>query len=125
MRKLIIIANIFLFATTNAQQPQTFFTNNPFPKTIAVSGSAEMEIVPDEIYVNVELKEYQKRGENKKDIETIKAQFLEACKAAGVPDSLISIVSYAGNNPYFWKKEKRIPIFSQALPIRLSLKAVN
>ena len=110
MKKLIIILNFFLFATTlNAQQVQPIFTNNPFPKTINVSGSAEMEIVPDEIYVNVELKEYQKKGENKKGIETIKTQFLEACKAVGIPDSLISIVSYAGNNPYFWKKRKKDP----------------
>ena len=110
MKKLIIIVNFFLFATAvSAQQVQPIFTNNPFPKTINVSGSAEMEIVPDEIYVNVELKEYQKKGENKKGIETIKTQFLEACKAVGIPDSLISIVSYAGNNPYFWKKRKKDP----------------
>ena len=110
MKKLIIIVNFFLFATAfYAQQVQPIFTNNPFPKTINVSGSAEMEIVPDEIYVNVELKEYQKKGENKKGIETIKTQFLEACKAVGIPDSLISIVSYAGNNPYFWKKRKKDP----------------
>ena len=62
MKKLIIIVNIFLFANViNAQQPQPIFANNPFPKTITVSGSAEMEIIPDEIYVNVELKEYQKK----------------------------------------------------------------
>ena len=110
MKKLIIIVNFFLFVTAiYAQQIQPIFTNNPFPKTITVSGSAEMEIVPDEIYVNVELKEYQKKGENKKGIETIKTQFLEASKAVGIPDSLISIVSYAGNNPYFWKKRKKDP----------------
>ena len=39
-----------------------------------------MEIIPDEIYVNIQLKEYQKRGEDKKDIEAIKTQFLEAVK---------------------------------------------
>jgi uncharacterized protein len=110
MKKLIIIVNFFLFASTiYAQQVQPSFTNNPFPKTITVSGSAEMEIVPDEIYVNVELKEYQKKGENKKGIETIKTEFLGASKAVGIPDSLISIVSYAGNNPYSWKKRKKDP----------------
>ena len=66
MKKLIIIVNIFLFAMAiNAQQVQPIFTNNPFPKTITVSGSAEMEVVPDEIYANITLREYQKRGENK------------------------------------------------------------
>jgi uncharacterized protein YggE len=100
MKKLIIIVNAFLFATSiNAQQPQTIFANNPFPKTITVSGSAEMEIIPDEIYVNVELKEYQKRGENKKDLGTIKTQFLEASNSVGIADSLISIVSYTDYIP--------------------------
>src|SRR5438045_573579 len=105
MKKLIIVANIILIAAViNAQQVQPIFTSNPFPKTITVSGSAEMEIIPDEIYVNIELKEYQKRGEDKKDIEAIKKQFLESAKAIGIADSTLSIVSYTGNNPLFWKK---------------------
>ena len=108
MKKLIVIVTvIFIAATVNAQQP--IFATNPFPKKITVSGSAEMEIVPDEIYVNVQLKEYQKRGEEKKDIETIKKQFLESCKAVGIPDSAISIVSFTGSNPFFWKKRKKDP----------------
>ena len=110
MKKLIVVINVFLFVTiVKAQQVQPVFANNPFPKTITVSGSAEMEIIPDEIYVNVELKEYQKRGEDKKDIEIIKTQFLQAGKAVGIPDSAISIVSYTGNNPFFWKKRKKDP----------------
>jgi uncharacterized protein YggE len=124
MKKLIIIVNVFLFATTvNAQQVQPLFTNNPFPKTITISGSAEMEIIPDEIYVNVELKEYQKRGEYKKDIETIKTQFLEVSKAAGIPDSLISIVSFAGNNPYFWKKRKKDPDLFAGITYQIKFKS--
>ena len=35
--------------------------SNPYPKTINVTGSAEMDIVPDEIYVQVDLREYKKR----------------------------------------------------------------
>jgi uncharacterized protein YggE len=123
MKKLIIIANIFLFTTTvNAQQVQPIFTNNPFPKTITVSGSAEMDIIPDEIYVNVELKEYQKKGENKKDLETIKTQFLDASKSVGIADSLISIVSYTGDNPYFWKKRKKDPDLFTSITYQLKFK---
>ena len=72
----------------DAQQSQPVFANNPYPKTISVSGSAEMEVIPDEIYVNIKLTEYQKRGETKKDIETLKTQFLESCRAANIPDSV-------------------------------------
>ncbi|MDP4264058.1 MAG: SIMPL domain-containing protein [Bacteroidota bacterium] len=107
MKKIIpALAAICLFHTAIAQQAP-LFVNNPYPKTISVSGSASMEIIPDEIYVNVELSEYQKKGDPKKDIETIKTQFLESCKAIGVPDSLVSIVSYSGNNNYYLIRKKK------------------
>ena len=125
MKKLIIIVNIFLFATTvNAQQVQPIFTNNPFPKTITVSGSAEMEVIPDEIYVNITLREYQKRGENKKDIETIKTAFLENCKAIGLPDSVISIISFTGyNNYYSFKKRKKDPDMQSSITYQVKFKS--
>ena len=123
MKKLIIPATCFLFTTMiNAQQAQPIFTNNPFPKTITVSGSAEMEIIPDEIYVNVELKEYQKKGEDKKNIETIKKHFLEAAKAVGIPDSAVSIVSFTGDNPYFWKKRKKDPNLFASITYQVKFK---
>src|SRR5687767_15052001 len=124
MKKLIIIINVFLFVhATNAQLPQPIFANNPFPKTITVSGSAEMEIIPDEIYVNVELKEYQKKGENKKDIETIKKSFLEEVKSVGIADSAISIVSFTGNNPYFWKRRKKDPDLFTSIVYQVKFKS--
>lgn len=104
MRKLILLAALCpAFLMAKAQQP----AGNPFPRTISVSGSAEMEIIPDEIYVNVVLREYQKRGEDKKELETIKTDFLNACKAAGLADSTISIASYTGYNNYYWLRKKK------------------
>lgn len=105
MKKLTITLGLLLaLAHLFAQN------NNPFPKTINVTGSAEIELVPDEIYVNIDLREYQKKGEDKKDLETIKTQFLQACKTIGLTDSAISIVSYTGyNNYYYWRKKKKAP----------------
>src|SRR4026209_1134207 len=124
MKKLIILVNVFLFATAiTAQQVQPIFTNNPFPKTITVNGSAEMEIIPDEIFVNVELKEYQKRGEAKKAIETIKATFLESCRNVGIPDSAVSIVSYAGDNPFYWRKRKKDPNLFTGISYQIKFKS--
>src|SRR5215204_5997103 len=71
-------------------------TTNPYPKTITVTGSAEMEVVPDEISVQVILKEYEKKGQGKINIETIKRNFLTNVKAIGIQDSLISISAYDG-----------------------------
>jgi len=102
-RAFLLIAFIGITCIIVAQQAP-----NPYPKTITVSGSAEMEIIPDEIFVNIEIREYQKKGESKKSIETLKTQFFDACKAAGIHDSLVSIVSYSGYNDYYhWKKNKK------------------
>lgn len=124
MKKLIITAGIILVAHfVSAQQAQPVFTNNPFPKTITVSGSAEMEIIPDEIYVNITLREYQKRGEEKKDIETIKTSFLENCRAAGIPDSAVSIFSFSGyNNYYYFRKKKKDPDMQSAITYQVKFK---
>ena len=122
MKKLIFITTIILIsALINAQQP--IFTSNPFPKTIIVSGSAEMEIIPDEIFVNITLREYQKRGEDKKDIETIKTNFFQSCKIAGIPDSVISIFSFTGYGNYFsFKKRKRDPNLMTAITYQVKFK---
>jgi uncharacterized protein YggE len=115
MKKNIpLLILLFVTAIAKAQQPQPLFAINPYPKTISVSGSAFMEIVPDKINVNIELSEYQKKGDPKKDIESIKNQFLESCKSTGIPDSAISIVSYSGNNNYYFirKKKKNTDLFA-------------
>ncbi len=100
---LLICMLQFAFAQ---QQPG----NNPFPKTITVSGISETEIVPDEIYVQVDLREYKKRGEEKVELEKIKDDFLSYCRLTGIPDSVISIASYEGlSNGTWWRKRKKDP----------------
>lgn len=106
MKKLLFIIPALCLATAAICQ-QPVFINNPYPKTITVNGSAMLEVIPDQIHVNIELREYQKKGELKKDIEAIKTGFLEACKRAGIPDSAISIVSYSGYNNYYAIRKKK------------------
>jgi len=86
---------------------QTSNSSNPFPKTITVTGSAEMLVIPDEIYVNIILREYQKKYQDKKELETIKTDFLSYCKAAGIADTSISIQSYTGYSNYYWLRKKK------------------
>jgi uncharacterized protein len=109
MKQLLLIAVLALsiFFVKAQNQPAC----NPYPKPISVSGSAEMEIVPDEIYVRVDLKEYKKKGELKVELEKIKADFLAKCSSIGLPDSTISIASYEGanNNYWYWKRKKKDP----------------
>src|SRR5205085_8438465 len=50
---------------------------------------------------------YEKKGQRKIDLETIKSQFLKTAKEVGTPDTAISIASYEGyNNPWLRKKKK-------------------
>ncbi len=64
MKKGILFIAIALMATTLHAQ-----TNQPgcyaSPKTIWVTGSAEMEIIPNEIFVQVNLRDYKQKGEDK------------------------------------------------------------
>lgn len=122
MKKLLLFSYMLgLCARLSAQQPVS--TANPFPKTITVSGSAEMDIVPDEIYVHITLREYQKRGEDKKDLETIKSQFLEHCRSSGIPDSAISIASFTGfNNYYQFRKKKKNPELMASITYQVKFK---
>jgi len=108
MNRFITIVVLCFFTTgIFAQAP------NPFPKTISVTGSAELEITPDEIYVVVTLKEYEKKGAGKVDIERIKTDFLNSCKSIGLPDSTITIAAYEGNNPRTpWNKKAKDELFA-------------
>jgi uncharacterized protein YggE len=102
MKKILILSlMIFISAASFAQ------TVNPYPKTTTVTGSAEMEVIPDEIYVQVDLKEYEKKGQGKVNIETIKRDFLIAAKSIGIADSLISIASYDAFNENPWLRKKK------------------
>lgn len=100
MRKAIAFVCILSAFYVNAQE------TNPARKTISVTGSAEMEFVPDQIFVFVELKEYFTKG-SKTDLDRIKTTFLNTCKNLSIPDSLISISDYGGDDNYYsWKKRK-------------------
>jgi uncharacterized protein YggE len=102
MKPIVTLSVLILLITSSFAQH-----TNPFPKTINVTGSAEMEIIPDEIYVIVTLKEYEKKNTGKIDLEKIKTAFLENCRSIGLPDSAVTIASYEGSNPdYWWRKKK-------------------
>ena len=105
MNRFFILAMTVLFFTASHAQNVV----NPYPKTITVNGSAEMEIVPDEIYVMVDLKEYEKKGSAKVSIDKIRQDFLTAVRSLGLPDSAVSVAAYDGinGNPWLRKKNKK------------------
>ena len=79
---------------------------NTAVKTIEVTGSAEMEIIPNQIYVSFDLREYDSRGNGKTPIAVIKENFLSYCRKVNIEDSLIALDSYEALNRYDWWKRK-------------------
>lgn len=107
MKKIMPLLIAIFFSQAILAQAPVVQTADLDHRTISVNGSASMEVVPDEIYVNIQLTEYQKKGEPKKDIETIKTGFLESCKSVGIADSLISIVAFSGSNNYYYLRKRK------------------
>ncbi|HEX6914433.1 MAG TPA: SIMPL domain-containing protein [Chitinophagaceae bacterium] len=103
MKRLMIVLFVLMSLGSFAQD------NNKLPRTINVNGTAEMEIVPDEIYIQVELREYDRKGSGKVDIETIRNDFLAAAKSIGLSESDLSVQGYSGwdGNYWWWHKKNR------------------
>lgn len=74
----------------------------PIQKSITVTGTAEMEIVPDEIYFRVVLKEYQK-DKNKVELEKLEKELAQAVTACGIAKEDLMVETVYGDR---WRKNK-------------------
>lgn len=102
---ILLTCTIIMHTVAGAQNEKNCC--DPFPKTIKVSGSAEMEFTPDEIYVEVYLREYKKKGEDKKELAKIKEEFINLCHSLSIADSNIVVSDYEGFNNYFYFKRSK------------------
>src|SRR3954464_12463071 len=103
MKKVLIVFAVCMFAMRAMAQEA-----KPVQRTISVNGSSEIEVIPDEIYVQVDLREYNKKNGDKIDINTIKNNFLAACKSIGLTEKDVTVQSYQGyDNNYGWMKKKK------------------
>ncbi|MGX5818438.1 SIMPL domain-containing protein [Chitinophaga lutea] len=107
-RLTVLLMGLFMTASVFAQSTD----NKPPVKKIEVTGSAEMEITPDEITVNITLREYMKNKTSKVSITTLEAQLQKAVEAAGISKENFTISNVFGYNPdQWWKKKKNDPDF--------------
>lgn len=121
--KKILMAVTAMAACTFATA-QTIATQ----RTINVSGSSKMEITPDQIFIQVQLTEYSKKNGDKVDIETIRNQFLSACKSIGLADSSVTVQSYSGwDNNYWWyrKNKKQNPDMKASITYEIMVSSVD
>jgi uncharacterized protein len=99
----LLMGLLGIFTKTQAQMQAT----NPNIKKITVTGSAEMEVIPDEIYFTISLREYFKeKDKNKADIATLEKQLQAAVNGAGIPKENFQIENIYGNR-WQWNQRKK------------------
>ncbi|RKD18659.1 hypothetical protein BCY91_15090 [Pelobium manganitolerans] len=117
MKKFLLIA-IIAFASTSL-----FAQNADLRKKIEVSGSAEQEVTPDEIYIGISLKEYMKDNKNKVGIDELEAQLQKAVTKAGIAQEDFMINNINAYNNY-WDKKKD-PAFLASKQYSIKVKDLN
>lgn len=114
---LFLFGLLLAFSTTEAQV-QT--DSKPPVKKIEVIGSAELEIIPDEIYFAISLREYMKDNKNKVTIETLEKQLQTSVNQAGIPKENFQIEDVGGWHNYWQKKKTEDFLASKRYVLKLS-----
>lgn len=107
MKKIIlpVLLYMIMLSCVFAQQPINTFTPCETKPYIEVTGSAEIEIVPDEIYIQITLQE-RYDGREKVTIATQDSKFIEAIKSLNIDLKNLSLADAQSDfSNYKWKKE--------------------
>ncbi|WP_372751461.1 SIMPL domain-containing protein [Labilibaculum sp.] len=100
MKKNAVILLFVFFAAISVQAQKNFIDQN----YIEVKGTAELEVVPDEIYLNIHLDELDTK--NKESIEVLEKQMFVALKKAGINlEKQLSVSDFSSNlSTYFIRR---------------------
>ena len=106
LAKFLLISTL-IFTNAIVGNAQQVIMEKPLVKKIEVTGSAEQEVLPDEIFVTVSLREYfkDKDNKNKIDIMVLEKQLQKAVEEAGIPKENFTIGSINGNREWWGKKK--------------------
>lgn len=105
MKKLIFVLLMVIPLINFAQQTITLPNN---VKKIEVTGSAEIEVVPDEIYIGITLQEYYNKQKEKITIDEISKSFLAVCEKAAITKDRIEVQNMSGfDNTTWWNKKRK------------------
>jgi uncharacterized protein YggE len=119
MKRIISLAIFALFSiSAMAQQVD-------LRRKINVSGSAEAEVTPDIIYLNISLKEYLKDNNSKKrvDITELENQLYNAVLKAGIAKEDLMVNNVASYN--YTTEKKKNPDFLASKQYRLKVSDLN
>ncbi len=91
---------LFLFTAFRDSVPNGNTPKRTEPRTIRVTGSADIQLPPDEFTVSISYREYwhNSNRKNKEPIDVIEKQILKAINSSGIPTKNITV-----NSEYAWK----------------------
>lgn len=122
MRRFVFSALLLAASAAAFAQTTTAVEKDPIKK-IEVTGTAELEVVPDELYFTISLKEYFKDEKNQKDkvaLETLEKQLIEAVKSAGLPKENLSVSGVTGYREWTGKKKPQHFLAGKQFQLKLS-----
>lgn len=122
MKRFVLTAVLLASSLSMFAQTSTTVDKDPIKK-IEVTGTAELEIVPDELYFTISLKEYFKDEKNQKDkisLETLEKQLIEAVKSAGLPKENLSVSGVTGYREWTGKKKPQHFLAAKQFQLKLS-----
>lgn len=119
MKKLLTLAFVALFSVSALAQQVDL------RKKISVSGSAEMEVTPDIIYITISLKEYLRDGNSKKKVEItdLENQLYAAVQKAGIDKENLTINNLSSYT--IATEKKKNPDFLASKQYRLKVSDLN
>lgn len=118
MKKIALICILSTIITISFAQDK--MENN---KKIEVTGLAEMQIVPDEIYFSISLKEFFKDPKNQKSkisIDILEKQLIQAIEKAGIVKENLTISGINGFTHFYGKKKPEMFLESKRYILKLS-----
>lgn len=110
-----LLAFLSMTATSFAQDT----TSNA--RYIEVSGSAEMKVKPDLIYLNIMLREYAD-GSRNIELKSLENGLLKALKNQGIHQEALEIINVQGYN---WQRDKKRADFKAGKSYRLKLNSLD
>ena len=116
---VVILSFISLYCTS--QTPA--FMEKETVRKVEVTGTAELEVIPDEIYFSISLREYFRDEKSQKDktaLDVLEKQLIDALKAAGMPRENLSISGVSGYREWNGRKKPQIFLASKQYQLKLS-----
>lgn len=123
LRKSIPVFFVVAFAASFSPMLAQTDAERPVRK-IEVTGSAEMEITPDEIYLSIGLQEYMKDNKTKASIENLEKDLQKAVLKAGIPEENFMIENVTSYN-WNWHDKKKDEEFMAKKQYRIKLNDLN